>query len=176
MAATLPNPSIVFVPLDVLTADELNQVVQNIAYLADLFPISTSNIGNGSITNEKLAALAVGNTNIANNTIGASKVSNATTGTDAIAPTNKNVIRLGNRKIMWGVERPTNVPSDTQTSRTVNFPEAFTNPPVVNLTVGSWEALGFIEGNGANATSFSYIFSHNLGSPTNPTIWWIAIG
>lgn len=32
---TLPYPSMVFVPLDVLTAEELNQMVQNTTYLSD---------------------------------------------------------------------------------------------------------------------------------------------
>ena len=49
MAANLPYPSIVFVPLDVLTAEELNQMVQNTAYLAGLFPVASSNIGAGAI-------------------------------------------------------------------------------------------------------------------------------
>ena len=34
MSAVLPNPSMDFVPLDQLTAAELDQMVQNIEYLA----------------------------------------------------------------------------------------------------------------------------------------------
>lgn len=49
MAANLPYPSIVFVPLDVLTAEELNQMAQNISYLAGLFPLASANIGNGAV-------------------------------------------------------------------------------------------------------------------------------
>lgn len=49
MAANMPYPSIVFVPLDVLTAEELNQMVQNTAYLANLFPLASINIGNNAI-------------------------------------------------------------------------------------------------------------------------------
>lgn len=41
MAAALPYPSIVFVPLDVLTAEELNQMVQNTTALANLFPANS---------------------------------------------------------------------------------------------------------------------------------------
>lgn len=40
MAASLPYPSIVFVPLDVLTAEELNQMAQNTTFLANLVPES----------------------------------------------------------------------------------------------------------------------------------------
>lgn len=34
MSAVLPNPSMDFVPLDQLTADELDDMVENIEYLA----------------------------------------------------------------------------------------------------------------------------------------------
>lgn len=39
MALTLPYPSMNFVPLDVLTAAEQNQLVANIQYIANQFPI-----------------------------------------------------------------------------------------------------------------------------------------
>ena len=44
MALTLPYPSMNFVPLDVLTAAEQNQLVANIEYIANQFPITSSNI------------------------------------------------------------------------------------------------------------------------------------
>lgn len=59
MTLTLPNPSINFVPLDVLTAEELNEVVANINTIADAFPISAANIANGSITSAKIGNSAV---------------------------------------------------------------------------------------------------------------------
>lgn len=43
MALTLPN-NLVFVPLDVLTAEELNQLMANDTFLANLFPLASSNI------------------------------------------------------------------------------------------------------------------------------------
>ena len=49
MAVTLPYPSIVFVPLDVLTAEELNQMCQNTDYLAGLFPLAAANIDQKSL-------------------------------------------------------------------------------------------------------------------------------
>lgn len=52
MTAPLPNPSLVFVPLDILTADELNQICQNVSYLAGLFPIQTANIAAGAINSD----------------------------------------------------------------------------------------------------------------------------
>lgn len=44
MALTLPYPSLVFVPLDVLTADQLNEIVSNYEYIANQFPIAASNV------------------------------------------------------------------------------------------------------------------------------------
>lgn len=44
MSLNLPYPSIVFVPLDVLTAEELNEMAQNTNYIADQFPLKSTNI------------------------------------------------------------------------------------------------------------------------------------
>lgn len=44
MALTLPYPSLVFVPLDILTADQMNEIVANYEYIANQFPIAASNI------------------------------------------------------------------------------------------------------------------------------------
>lgn len=38
MALTLPYPSMSFVPLDVLTAEEMNHIVANYTYIANQFP------------------------------------------------------------------------------------------------------------------------------------------
>lgn len=53
MALTLPYPSMSFVPLDVLTAEEMNHIVSNYTYIANQFPIATANIADGAITPEK---------------------------------------------------------------------------------------------------------------------------
>jgi len=44
MALTLPYPSLVFVPLDILTADQMNEIVANYEYIANQFPITADNI------------------------------------------------------------------------------------------------------------------------------------
>lgn len=44
MALTLPYPGLVFVPLDILTAEEQNEIVANYTYIANQFPIAASNI------------------------------------------------------------------------------------------------------------------------------------
>ena len=55
MSAVLPNPNMDFVPLDQLMASELDQMVQNIEYLATYLnnnmmtlQVSTVDIGEGS--------------------------------------------------------------------------------------------------------------------------------
>lgn len=61
MALTLPYPSMDFVPLDILTASELDQMVANIEYIASgsVFPLATANIANNAITTAKIADNAV---------------------------------------------------------------------------------------------------------------------
>ena len=54
MALTLPYPDMVFVPLDILTAEEQNQLVGNIEFLANQFPLSASNIADGAVTADKI--------------------------------------------------------------------------------------------------------------------------
>lgn len=56
---TLPYPNMDFVPLDILTADELDQIVANIEAINNA-SIGTSAIANGAITTAKLDADAVG--------------------------------------------------------------------------------------------------------------------
>lgn len=59
MAITLPYPNLTFVPLDVLTADSLNNMHANTKALANAFPVSSANIANGAVTAAKLASGAV---------------------------------------------------------------------------------------------------------------------
>lgn len=40
MSLALPYPSMVFVPLDVLTADEMNHIVANYEFIADQLPVA----------------------------------------------------------------------------------------------------------------------------------------
>lgn len=51
MALVLPYPDMDFVPLDILTAAELNQMVANTEFIANQFPIASSQIDRGSQIN-----------------------------------------------------------------------------------------------------------------------------
>ena len=55
---TLPYPSLDFVPLDILTAEEMNQIVANYTAINNS-TIGTSQLANSSITTPKLANKAV---------------------------------------------------------------------------------------------------------------------
>lgn len=55
---TLPYPSLDFVPLDILTAEEMNQIVANYTAINNA-TIGTSQLANNSITTPKLASKAV---------------------------------------------------------------------------------------------------------------------
>lgn len=54
MALTLPYPSLSFVPLDVLTAEEMNEIVANYTYIANQFPIGSANIASSAVTSSKI--------------------------------------------------------------------------------------------------------------------------
>lgn len=55
---TLPYPSLDFVPLDILTAEEMNQIVANYTAINNA-TIGTNQLANNSITTQKLANKAV---------------------------------------------------------------------------------------------------------------------
>ena len=59
MALTLPYPSMVFVPLDILTAEEMNELVSNIEYISNQFPLASAALASNSITTDKIANGAV---------------------------------------------------------------------------------------------------------------------
>lgn len=52
MALVLPYPDLDFVPLDILTAEEMNQIVANYTHIANQFPITSQNIDWTTITNQ----------------------------------------------------------------------------------------------------------------------------
>ena len=80
MALTLPYPDMVFVPLDILTAEEQNQLVGNIEFLANQFPLAASNIANGAIGSDQLAAGAVKSQNVDWSTISSSQLAEVSGG------------------------------------------------------------------------------------------------
>lgn len=72
MALTLPYPNMSFVPLDVLTAEEMNHIVANYTAIANVFPIGSSEIADNAITNNKIADNTITAGKIAQNTYSSS--------------------------------------------------------------------------------------------------------
>lgn len=118
----------------------------------------------------------VSNSMIASNSIARDKLSNAvSSNTYSIVPTDKNIIRMGNRKIMWGHES-ISVPAAGSVSTTITFPESFfTSSPNVQLTSRT------IVHSNLNVTSlasdkFTLNISSDHGAQYNQAYSWLAIG
>lgn len=79
--AVLPYPSMDFVPLDVLTADELDQIVANINAVNN-GSANTSQIANNAISTAKIADGAITTTKVADNAITGAKIDWSTTRTE----------------------------------------------------------------------------------------------
>lgn len=78
--AVLPYPSMDFVPLDVLTADELDQIVANINAVNN-GSADTSQIANNAISTAKIADGAITTTKVADSAITGAKIDWSTTRT-----------------------------------------------------------------------------------------------
>lgn len=75
MALTLPYPDMDFVPLDILTALELDQMVANIEYIAnDAFPVTNANIADSAVSTTKLNNNAVATAKIQDGAITGAKI------------------------------------------------------------------------------------------------------
>ena len=74
MALTIPYPDMDFVPLDILTANELDQMVANIEYIANSFPIGSTEIADGAITSTKIGNGAVETGVIENRAVTSDKI------------------------------------------------------------------------------------------------------
>lgn len=87
-----------------------------------------------------------------------------------------NVLRLGNKKIMWGSDTVSSVANNTDKAKTVQFPESFNSVPSVTVTVSSWLALRMCITNSTTTSQTSVIVNHSQGSTINVPFNWIAIG
>lgn len=163
MALTLPYPDMVFVPLDILTAEEQNQLVGNIEFLANQFPLAASNIANGAIGSGQLAAGAVKSDNV-----------DWTTLTSSLG-SRQGRVYLGDVKIQWGITQMS-MPSGRDVTKVVTFPEAFNHTPVVFANCDGWIAIRAIFAFNISTTQFTLGAQQVQGSQQNPTFDWLAIG
>lgn len=154
MALTLPYPNMDFVPLDILTASELDQMVANIEYIASgsVFPLATANIANNAITTAKIANNAVTSskidfTTLADNNSNIRKiysytVSGTTDGngfvavpTTAIAPANAIIIGARSLTVACFVSPYNDTVSNRYTIRCDNYAWSAVANTVVSIEV-----------------------------------------
>lgn len=103
MSMTLPYPSLVFVPLDKLTAEEMNQIVANYTAIANTFPLSSGDIDNLAIKTANIASSAVTGDKLANKAVGSNNIDWSTLPQSFGTSTNKEgYIILGSLLLMWG--------------------------------------------------------------------------
>lgn len=141
--------------------------------------IEGAKIKDGTLTAAKIADKTVTNAKIADNTLNSNKVA-VDTGNSSVSPTNKNVIRLGGRKIMWGGATAKNAKNGADTPVEVQFPEAFAKVPTVLVSINGWYGIASVQvnsGDGATTTTkFNAIVRHSFGRDIDILFNYVAIG
>lgn len=153
MALTLPYPDMDFVPLDILTAAEQDQLVANIEYIANQFPVSS------------IDSNAVDTAQIKNGAVTAAKIDFTT------LKINPKFMQTGSGSITY----------QTQGSGgggvNVTFPVAFDNAPiVVASTKGPYSAnVVEVHAQSASTTGFSILARTAGGTSESGSFQWVAI-
>lgn len=124
----------------------------NVAY------VDTNNIVDAAVTTSKIADGAVTNSKI-----------------DFSTMTDANVIRFGNKKIMWG-QVSFSAPSGQDTTAAVTFPESFNTTPEVMVTNQGWIAVRGTWAYNVGTSGCRVGIVHVQGSTTTANIGWVAIG
>lgn len=97
---------------------------------------------------------------------------------DFTTMTTTHVIRIGDKKIMWGSGTKTNVPSGSDIKVTVTFPEEFDNMPIIIPVISTWvgRPFAFVSGTSVTTTKADILLRHEHGSNQTIDYMWIAIG
>lgn len=83
MALSLPY-NLVFVPLDVLTAEELNNLMADINFISNQFPLTSDKIGSGAIGSTQLASNAVTSAKIASSAVTHAELAGGSVQSDSV--------------------------------------------------------------------------------------------
>ena len=89
--------------------------------------------------------------------------------------TGNGIVRLGTKKIMWGV-KTINASSGTDTTATVAFDESFNSTPSVVATCGTWVGQPKVFVYNISTSQFKVGINHSQGSTVSCDIQWMAIG
>ena len=87
-----------------------------------------------------------------------------------------NVIRIGNKKIMWGRATISNAPSDQDRTVNVTFPEEFDSVPRVAVACAGWIAIRAVFSVDTSKTSTKLGAMHAQGRSLDVDLEWVAIG
>lgn len=163
----------VFVPFDILTAAELNQMVANDQALA-----AGTGLNSNAITGVKVANSTVEDRSLINGKIYRRRGGNATnwqtTGT-----TNYDVSATNTRIQVGAVTSSDNTTngnngSFSTSAQTVTFPVAYTNPPLVMVSPQGDHAFATVTG--TTTTAFTWRGRSPANINANVSISWIAVG
>lgn len=163
MSLSLPNPNLVFVPLDVLTAEELNNMMSDISFIANQFPIASTNIG----------TRAVKKTNV-----DWSNIVTKTTGTNGTVLTFPDGF-----KIEYGtISQSLNINTSYEGSyfgaiENVAFPVAFTSTPTIITNTFQSQSLLSTTVSELTASRFNtYIWKQTSKNGVLVSLNWVAFG
>ena len=97
---------------------------------------------------------------------------------DFTTMTTTNVIRIGDKKIMWGGGTAPSTSGNSDASVNITFPEQFNNIPVVFPVVAGWpvEPFAWVRGDKTTKTGTTLLFRHKTSSPQVLPYYWFAIG
>lgn len=95
---------------------------------------------------------------------------------DFEAMSSTQVIRFGNKKIMWGLLTFNSVASGSDKTATITFPEAFKSTPSIVATVSAWISSPVTFTSSVNNTSATIGVKHSQGTTLNVPVRWVAIG
>ena len=97
---------------------------------------------------------------------------------DFTTMTTTHVIRIGDKKIMWGSGTTPSVAGNTDVPIDITFPEEFDNVPVVFPVVAGWpvEPFAWVRGDKTTKTGTTLLFRHKTNSRQELPYYWFAIG
>lgn len=184
MAVELPYPSLVFAPLDKLTAEEMNQIVANYTALANVFPIDGSNIASNAITTTKLANSAVTTAKIASSTISTTNIDWSTfLQKFATSSSPNSYMVIGSLLIMWGSDSITmnGTAANSFGFKEISYPRYFSNYSTGAILVTPSEIGGTnglkVAGDLSNASTFKVTLGTSQAASSSVIKFsWLIIG
>lgn len=92
--------------------------------------------------------------------------------------TDTHVIRIGDKKIMWGSGTASNISGNTDASINITFPEEFDSIPEVFPVITGWpvQPFAWVRGDKTTTSGATLLLRHQSSSPQTLPYSWFAIG